>query len=298
MTLAHFRQLAEMVAATCRDERVLVIGFAETATAVGAAVAASLPGAVYCHTTRENLPGLIPAVEFMEAHSHAKNQTLYLLDEFRDLTQYDRLVFVEDEITTGRTILNFLEGTGYDGKLTVAALVFNGLEAGAFSGRQVDFCCVQKWDDVCRLEFPALPEPRSGVSAGEYQAKCVELARNIMQKIDPDDIFGKRIVVLGVEEFMYPAIVLGSLLEGSSSSVRTHSTTRSPIVPDARREYPLWTRTELSSPHDAGRTTYLYNLEKYDTAIVLADAPSDGQSLLDTLRMAGNDRIYYVRIGR
>ena len=54
-TLEYFARLGDKVAATCEGERVLVIGFAETATAVGAVVASAVENAVYVHTTREPL---------------------------------------------------------------------------------------------------------------------------------------------------------------------------------------------------------------------------------------------------
>ena len=63
----------------------LVIGFAETATAIGAMVAASLDkDCIYIQTTRENLNGNF--IEFLEEHSHAPQQKLYaenLRDEKR-----------------------------------------------------------------------------------------------------------------------------------------------------------------------------------------------------------------------
>ena len=54
----------------------LVIGFAETATAVGAAVAAALPGpAAYLHTTREAFALSGGSVDFLEEHSHAAHSS-------------------------------------------------------------------------------------------------------------------------------------------------------------------------------------------------------------------------------
>lgn len=50
----------------------LVIGFAETATALGAAVAACLaPDCVYLQTTRESMPQVKNWLNFQEEHSHA-----------------------------------------------------------------------------------------------------------------------------------------------------------------------------------------------------------------------------------
>ena len=72
--LSMFRALADTVKDTYRHERLLVIGFAETATAVGAAVACALD-ADYMQTTRELLPG-VSYLYFSEEHSHATEQKL------------------------------------------------------------------------------------------------------------------------------------------------------------------------------------------------------------------------------
>ena len=62
-----------------RNERLLIIGFAETATAIGAAVAVEL-GQYYIQTTRENVEGVDDYVYFTEAHSHATEQKVVRAD--------------------------------------------------------------------------------------------------------------------------------------------------------------------------------------------------------------------------
>jgi hypothetical protein len=307
MTLEYFRQLADKVAATCKGERVLIMGFAETATAVGAAVASAIDGAVYVHTTREPRPtssspdGFSPedrlVTEFLEEHSHAKNQALYLRKELHDLSEYDRLVFVEDEITTGKTILNFLHNVGYNGNITVSALVFNDFDEKAFARYPAAFCCLQKIGHVARLEFAELPDPRSGVDTGVYCDKCAALAEKIASNISVLDVQDRDILVLGTEEFMYPALVLGRRLEKTARSVHSHSTTRSPLLPQGRADYPIHSRHSFPSLYDVGRITYLYNLGKYDTVIIMTDAPAfEGEELVRTIQNCGNNKIYFVRI--
>ena len=60
----------------------------------------------YVQTTREHIKnnGHIN-IAFEEEHSHATTQKLYF---DKDL-EYDIVVFVDDEITTGKTILNFID---------------------------------------------------------------------------------------------------------------------------------------------------------------------------------------------
>jgi hypothetical protein len=302
VSLEYFRQLGDDVAAGCKGERALVIGFAETATAVGAAVARAIKDAVYVHTTRETLAcppegGERLVAEFLEEHSHARNQALYLREELRDLSGYDRLVFVEDEITTGKTILNFLRNVAYRGKITVSALVFNGFDEGAFAEYDADFYCLQKVGYVKRLEFAGLPNPRSGVGMNLYHGKCEGLAVEIISAMSATDIKDKDVLVLGTEEFMYPALILGREIEKTARVVKSHSTTRTPLLPQSGADYPLHSRQSFSSPYDGERVTYLYNLTPCDTAIIITDAAGSGEEgLIGEVRSLGCVNIYFVRI--
>jgi adenine/guanine phosphoribosyltransferase-like PRPP-binding protein len=80
----------------------LVIGYAETATALGHAVADAFAGARYLHSTRRAVPGFTPAGTFDEAHSHA-TEHLLLPSDPSWLEQTAPVVLVDDELTTGRT---------------------------------------------------------------------------------------------------------------------------------------------------------------------------------------------------
>ncbi|AVI39796.1 phosphoribosyltransferase family protein [Bacillus pumilus] len=84
----------------------IVIGFAETATALGHGVYDVLEGASYIHTTREQLLDLDPSLVFEEEHSHATDQLCYA---DVSLLRTDRpIVLVDDEVTTGRTNINII----------------------------------------------------------------------------------------------------------------------------------------------------------------------------------------------
>ena len=65
------------------------------------------------------------------------------------------------------------------------------------------------------------------------------------------------ILVLGTEEFMYPALLAAREMEKLGHYVRFHATTRSPILPGSEESYPLHRRYELKSPYDAERATYV-----------------------------------------
>ncbi len=91
------------------SEEVLFIGFAETATALGHAVFnAFKSNATYVHTTRELLPELEPFVTFEEEHSHATSHRVYC-EQPEKLLQAKQIVLIDDEITTGNTVVNIIE---------------------------------------------------------------------------------------------------------------------------------------------------------------------------------------------
>ncbi|MFJ3507879.1 phosphoribosyltransferase [Streptomyces luteogriseus] len=85
--------------------RAVVLGYAETATGLGHCVADGLGLAPYLHSTRRPVAGVATAGGFEEAHSHATSHLL--LPEDPALLGGDGpLVLVDDEFSTGNTVLN------------------------------------------------------------------------------------------------------------------------------------------------------------------------------------------------
>ncbi|MFE7389882.1 phosphoribosyltransferase [Streptomyces sp. NPDC057582] len=87
--------------------RAVVLGYAETATGLGHAVADGLGLAPYLHSTRRPVEGVARAGGFEESHSHATSHLL--LPEDPALLARGSgapLVLVDDEFSTGNTVLN------------------------------------------------------------------------------------------------------------------------------------------------------------------------------------------------
>ncbi|MGQ0630623.1 MAG: phosphoribosyltransferase [Sporichthyaceae bacterium] len=82
-----------------------VLGYAETATGLGHAVADALRTARYVHSTRRQVPGIDPVGGFDEEHSHAPGHLLLPADP-QLLSGGEPLVLVDDELSTGLTVLN------------------------------------------------------------------------------------------------------------------------------------------------------------------------------------------------
>ena len=86
-------------------EKTLFIGFAETATALGNSVYELFDGEIgYIHTTREYIKNMKSSIFFEEEHSHATEHFIY-----GDISEYEKIVFIDDELTTGNTIVNFIK---------------------------------------------------------------------------------------------------------------------------------------------------------------------------------------------
>ncbi|MGW7275975.1 phosphoribosyltransferase [Streptomyces sp. NPDC054864] len=115
----HVPQLPSVVYAAGRDlgvrvrallgdteaGRAVVLGYAETATGLGHCVADGIGLAPYLHSTRRPVDGVRRAGGFEESHSHATSHLL-LPEDPRLLTRDGPLVLVDDEFSTGNTVLN------------------------------------------------------------------------------------------------------------------------------------------------------------------------------------------------
>lgn len=85
----------------------IIIGFAETATALGHAFFDCFLNADFFHTTREEIVNLEPAIRFEEEHSHATSHRCYFPEDV--LSSGREIILVDDELTTGKTALNFIQ---------------------------------------------------------------------------------------------------------------------------------------------------------------------------------------------
>ncbi|MFC8141221.1 phosphoribosyltransferase [Streptomyces paradoxus] len=119
--------------------RAVVLGYAETATGLGHSVADGLGLAPYLHSTRRPVAGVAPAGGFEESHSHATSHLL-LPEDPALLTGDGPLVLVDDEFSTGNTVLNTvrdLHGRYPRRRYVVVALV--DMRSPADAGRLADF---------------------------------------------------------------------------------------------------------------------------------------------------------------
>ena len=326
--LKLFQKLGEKVYCDYKNKKTTMIGFAETATAIASTVAIHCPDDVYyIHTSREILPSKHSVVEFKEEHSHATQQILYCKKVEEMLFQAEKILFIEDEITTGKTILNFIEALQKKGIHADfgACSIINSMDKqhrDVFHEKNISLYTLLNWNESIsdklfldntivnekmKRELPGTVHymtlyttvnPRLGCSAKEYQMCCMHLAEQIYNIVCSNTI--NSILILGTEECMYPAIFTGEYIEkkGICKTVKTHSTTRSPIVPRVQEQYPIFNRISFESLYEKGRKTYLYNLEKYDIVIIVTDAQNYNktgeQQLLQSLKSYGNETVTII----
>lgn len=324
-----FDTLAGKLEHVYRNEKLLFIGFAETATAIGARIAVRL-NSYYMQTTREQVKGT-DYIFFSEAHSHATEQRLVRDDIEALIGKVDRIVFVEDEVTTGNTILNIIQKLQelYPTwvKFAVASLL-NGMNEEAllrYAQKQIDLHYLVKTnhDGYGRMAeaysedgtYISLQNKKSSAveqyfandyintrrytTGAAYQNACLSLWNQIKDTVLPKQ--SEHILVIGTEEFMYPALFVGACLEDFGNHVVCHSTTRSPIAVSRQSNYPLHDRYELASFYQKDRRTFIYDLKKYDRVLIITDAIDnleEGTSfLVSALRSCGNENIQIFRWG-
>lgn len=336
-----FKNLAAEIQGKYEGERLLLIGFAETATAIGAQAAITL-GTKYIQTTREVIPD-VSYLFFSEAHSHATEQKLVKDDIDRVINETDRIVFVEDEVTTGNTIMNIIRiiRREYQRKVKFAvASLLNGMteeylkiykeeeidlhylvktDHSGYSAIAEKYHCdglsiraIQEdhtqeklavsiqdkiWNELPHIiSIPGWMNARRFVDAKQYETACRKLAETVIAETGVKQ--GERVLVIGTEEFMYPALLTGQEIEKMGCEVRSHSTTRSPIAVSTEEEYPLHCRYELRSLYDPDRKTFIYDLENYDRVIVMTDSALVSLKGLETLTYAlrmKNENITVIR---
>ena len=283
----------------------LVLGFAETATALGAAVASRLgPDCAFLTTTREAGEG--PGwVRFLEEHSHAAEQKLWGGDLDALLQETDTVLFVDDEISTGKTLRNMVaqltrRWPALGEKTLVAASLLNRVtpeQEEALADAGITCRCLVRLPqedhtaqvaDWTVTEAPSavpqnlsfrqetlpgegLLDPRKTLRIGAYDRSCKAVAEAMLSHtLGPVERLGKTLV-LGTEECMYPALILGEKLERLGAEVCCHATTRSPIGLCDAPGYPIRSGWKLPSFYEEERTTYVYNLREYDTVIIVSD---------------------------
>jgi len=299
------------------NDRVLIIGFAETATAISKIMSKNMSQCKkLVNTTRENIELSSKIVEFKEEHSHAVEQYLlamYNSDIDHELSKIDYILFVDDEITTGKTILNCINVLKNKYNITqrigVASICnwqsdddiskFNEIGIDRYylvSGKirdtsqkieNCELCSNKEHDEEFNkiVYIDSLYNYNSGsflrervLTSGNAELDYIisDIANDILERQLKDTASDRLIRVIGSEECMYPAIMVGKLLEQAGFNVVCHSTTRSKIdVMCGHTIETIYKRNKVASAYDIDRNTYIYNLSDNATLnVIISDTQS------------------------
>ncbi len=261
-------------------ESAFVIGMAETATGLGAGVADSLArqntqaDVYYQHTTRHHLESDI-WFSLDEAHSHAVDHIMYQppADLVAPLEQTQKLILVDDEVTTGRTLLLLakrciekIPSIKTIDIITLASWLSEDALA-AFDELDCDIRFIQllKGD----VSFDADPEfktslPKNVDADLNYQNSRQDLGRRAMKmpyQLTESDLLSTKhtsaegITVVGLGEHLYYPFLLAEKLAEQGPTL-FQSTTRSPILKgDA-----IGRKVQFDPGN--GKDNFIYNLPK------------------------------------
>jgi hypothetical protein len=237
-------------AAQLRNTEMYVIGMAETAIGLAhgvfEALVASGHSGGFLHSTRYNLqsPKLFG---FEEEHCHASEHLLFAPEDARALESAKSLVIVDDEISTGSTLVNVLRE--YVGKYSkVEEIVLASLTSfisdarkqeivAMFPSTPVRFASLFEGDfdftpnpDWVSEAMPALTgngEFKDALFAANFGRTGLNTLINVSASFDLPT--SGRVLVLGTGEFLYPALRLAAQMEAAGAECLFQSTTRSPV---------------------------------------------------------------------
>lgn len=301
--------------------RATVLGFAETATALGHAVRRRLGPGPLSHTTRR--PVGEPIVRCVEAHSHAVDHEVHHDDE-AFLADAAPVVIVDDEMTTGSTALSLVEAINDKHprhRYVLATLVDwrstadreRLAEEAARLGTTIEV--VSLLDAEATIEdAPPLAPVEDAAPATPPRVTTTELALGpatarrgwtpdhqatlddrVAEAVAPLAATrrGSKLLVIGTEELMYVPALIGLHL---GPGAVTRSTTRSPIVPAAGADYPIHDRVTFPAVDGLDGDRFLYNLgdDRVDDVVVVVDVPvPDDHPMLAALGRA-TDHVHLV----
>ncbi|WP_407271248.1 phosphoribosyltransferase family protein [Radiobacillus sp. PE A8.2] len=284
------------------DDNPIIIGFAETATALGHGVYECLHNSAYIHTTREVLDGKQTKITFEEEHSHAVDQRCY---DDKDLLQSKQpVILVDDEITTGKTALNIIKDI--HSKFPREEYVILSILDWRLEEHEEQFRKVEKELNITistvsilsgNITFTGktLDESLYDYQTPEYQqtvmVEHIDLS-DIFTAIDPDysfvhetgrfgltlsdripvqeacEIAAKRLTAYKTEE---DCLCLGTgefmflpmkIASFMGDGILYQSTTRSPIHPMDKDGYAVRNGYRFKNPEDQSVNNYIYNLPK------------------------------------
>lgn len=283
-----------------------VIAMAETAIGLGAGVfqrcVDRFGSGIFGTSTR--FPSSNIASNFSEPHSHATEQCLCLPSDTKDrrfLERADDLIFIDDELTTGRTIRNLactvLAQTGIRPKRIFVLSItdwsqgaldleipddiqvsFLSLVKGRYSwegnGNQFDLPAFTDCSSMPDTRMAFIDSPRNWLSSPVQFCNWPASVNEFVEVTEP----GEKVLVVGTGEFMAKPLAVAQHIEAKGGEVYFSSTTRSPAMTGNSsgyfEGYGVRSRIVFPDLYQGQGMNYLYNhdLHCWNRILLYTDA--------------------------
>ena len=286
------KALSEMLPAQL-PEPVVILGMAETATALGQGVFASFqalqPGKriAYLQSSRQRVEGARVIARFEEGHSHATTHMVQIADPaLAEMVMGARsLVIVDDECSTGQTF--------------VAAA--RALVAAMPSVERIDTLCITDWSDRTYLEAMPRPGVAHAIVRGSMSWKATETGSSAMLAGGSNSLgtapakgmasrcgllaperaarlgiavsTRERVLVLGEGEHSYEALLAAEEVEAQGGIAAVQCITRSPALPGGA----MTSISRFSDSYGSGAPCFLYNMlaHRPDRILIVSEVAAD-----------------------
>jgi len=276
-------------------ENALFIGMAEAAVCFGHGVydaycTRTTYDNQYIHTTRHKLDGYM-GVEFKEEHSHASDFYLYS-NENPTFTSAKTVVIIDDEITTGKTVVNLIKQyTEQFNDNVTKVIVVSMLNLVPQTTRDVinsffefDVEFIQTINASVTFNKNSNVKPSivpSAKSTNESKNDVVSLDYGRIGVNGPVDVKSQlefcqqsvradsTVLIIGTGEFTYPAHLIASQIEPLVDSVHLLSTARNPM--EVGND--IKTVISLGDNYGDDIMNYIYNLDvnAYDVIFICTE---------------------------
>lgn len=329
---------SEIESKLSENDKIVVVGFAETATGLAEYVSHRMSNSdklskslvYHLQTTREEYVKSKKLFTFDEEHSHAVSQFLYC---DKKLPDFNRVLFIEDEITTGKTILNFIDKfkeINPECKYSVASILNwqNKESIDKYNSEEIDrIYLVSGWikndiqpiilaenevfeyydsERIHRYQDDTYygdinyNNSRLGLSAKYVKKSYDRIVKDLVYGIDTFVDSDDSVMFIGAEEYMYVPLLVAYHYEKNKKCAKAtyRATTRSPITPSTEDNYIIKDGISISSAY-GDRKTFLYNISgDYNKIVVIADTYMNEDFKQQMCDLAGknNKKILFVEV--
>ena len=285
------------------DESAVFVGMAEAAAGLGQGVyeaylqqASPCQQHLFIHTSRYFLANQ-HYLDFQEQHSHASQFYCYVPEQPALKTIFlnaKTLVLIDDEVTTGKTFVNFIQAyQRLNPKLTHILVVCILSFVGHSRQQEIQSQCDIKIRFISALSadlqfkknpdyhYQNLPNVVSNKDCKQHLLSTNAGRLGIQGQLIFDDaplkpltqswLQGQKILVLGTGEFMHLAFLVARTLEQQGWQVIVQSTGRSPLS----KGEAITEKLEFMDNYNDNIPNYLYNVapNQYEQVLICHETP-------------------------